>query len=207
MRDHRKVVFYDISEDDPYRGEAIFTGAGIGEHYANLSWEDRSLLLRGPAALGTPDWHHFVTTFKRDGDAVIYWDGNPAGSVAIGPVGTTFAEEGAVLNIGQDGYGDYSPALNAEFDEVAVWGRVLSLQEIAAVYQAGAKGQSFLAVSTTPTLSFTTDASGNLVITYTGVLQSATSLGGTFGPVAGATSPYTVKPSEGPVASFFRSSN
>ncbi|MBL0169945.1 MAG: hypothetical protein IPP90_04310 [Gemmatimonadaceae bacterium] len=51
MRDHRKVVFYDITEDDPYRGEAIFTGAGIGEHYANLSWEDRSLLLRGPAAL------------------------------------------------------------------------------------------------------------------------------------------------------------
>ena len=52
MRDHRKIVFYDITEDDPYRGEAIFTGAGIGEHYANLSWEDRSLLVRGPAVLG-----------------------------------------------------------------------------------------------------------------------------------------------------------
>ena len=51
MRDHRKVVFYDITEADPYRGQAIFTGAGIGEHYANLSWEDRSLALRGPAAL------------------------------------------------------------------------------------------------------------------------------------------------------------
>ena len=51
MRDHRKLVFYDIAEEDPYRGEALFTGAGIGEHYANLSWEDRSLLLRGPAAL------------------------------------------------------------------------------------------------------------------------------------------------------------
>jgi hypothetical protein len=51
MRDHRKVAFYDITEDDPNRGEAILTGAGVGEHYANLSWEDRSLLVRGPAAL------------------------------------------------------------------------------------------------------------------------------------------------------------
>lgn len=52
MRDHRKIAFYDITERDPYRGEAIFTGAGIGEHYANRAWEDRSLLVRGPAILG-----------------------------------------------------------------------------------------------------------------------------------------------------------
>lgn len=52
MRDHRKVVLYDLTEEDPYRGEALITGAGVGEHYANLSWEDRSLLMRGPAVLG-----------------------------------------------------------------------------------------------------------------------------------------------------------
>jgi hypothetical protein len=52
MRDHRKISFYDISEDDPYRGEAIYAGAGVGEHYASLAWEDRSVLVRGPAALG-----------------------------------------------------------------------------------------------------------------------------------------------------------
>lgn len=51
LRDHRKLIFYDISEADPYRGEAIYTGAGVGEHYSNLTWEDRSLLVRGPAAL------------------------------------------------------------------------------------------------------------------------------------------------------------
>ena len=55
MRDHSKVVLYDITEADPYRGEAMLTGAGVGEHYANLSWEDRSLLLRGPAALALKD--------------------------------------------------------------------------------------------------------------------------------------------------------
>jgi hypothetical protein len=52
LRDHRKLVFYDVTEADPYRGEALYTGAGIGENYANLSWEDRSLLVRGPAILG-----------------------------------------------------------------------------------------------------------------------------------------------------------
>lgn len=52
MRDHRKLVFYDVTEEDPYRGQAIYTGAGVGEHYANLSWEDRAMLVRGPAALG-----------------------------------------------------------------------------------------------------------------------------------------------------------
>ena len=52
LRDHRKLVFYDISEADPYRGEALYTGAGVGLHYTSGSWEDRSLLVRGPALLG-----------------------------------------------------------------------------------------------------------------------------------------------------------
>jgi hypothetical protein len=86
MRDHRKLVFYDITEDDPWRGEAIFTGAGVGEHYASLSWEDRALLVRGPAALqlktaarellvsqGTPapgiPWHLRPRSLPPDYDA------------------------------------------------------------------------------------------------------------------------------------------
>jgi len=49
MRDHRKVSFYDVAELDPGKGGAIYSGLGIGEHYAGPTWEDRSILVRGPA--------------------------------------------------------------------------------------------------------------------------------------------------------------
>lgn len=52
IRDHRKISFYDITEDDPYKGAAIYTGMGIGEHYMGATWEDRGILARGPAVLG-----------------------------------------------------------------------------------------------------------------------------------------------------------
>lgn len=51
MRDHRKIVLYDVSEADPYRGEMLLMGIGIGEHYASDTWEDRGFRLRGPVTL------------------------------------------------------------------------------------------------------------------------------------------------------------
>ncbi|MFL5608540.1 MAG: hypothetical protein ACJ8AD_18945 [Gemmatimonadaceae bacterium] len=51
VRDHRKLVFYDLDESDPYRGALMLMGIGIGEHFASTSWEDRGYRLRGPAAL------------------------------------------------------------------------------------------------------------------------------------------------------------
>ncbi len=55
MRDHRKIAFYDVTEDDPYRGGAIYTGAGVGEAYTTLNWEDRSLIVEGPVLLTLKD--------------------------------------------------------------------------------------------------------------------------------------------------------
>jgi hypothetical protein len=51
MRDHRKISFYDVTELDPAKGEAIYTGMGVGEHYAGATWDDRALLVSGPALL------------------------------------------------------------------------------------------------------------------------------------------------------------
>jgi hypothetical protein len=51
IRDHRKISFYDLTEEDPYKGGAIYTGMGIGEHYIGPSWEDRGILAKGPALI------------------------------------------------------------------------------------------------------------------------------------------------------------
>jgi hypothetical protein len=55
MRDHRKAVLYDVSEDDPYRGMAMYGGMGVGEHYTGPAWEDRAMTLQGPVALTLRD--------------------------------------------------------------------------------------------------------------------------------------------------------
>jgi len=55
MHDHRKISFYDVTELDPGKGEAIHGGLGIGEHYAGPTWEDRAILMRGPALLSLKD--------------------------------------------------------------------------------------------------------------------------------------------------------
>jgi len=60
MRDHRKIAFYDITEEDPYRGMAMFTGMGLGEHYVGANWEDRAIMMQGPGALATKDAARFL---------------------------------------------------------------------------------------------------------------------------------------------------
>jgi hypothetical protein len=49
IRDHRKIAFRDVTERDPGRGTAMYTGVGVGEHYMSATWEDRALLIQGPA--------------------------------------------------------------------------------------------------------------------------------------------------------------
>lgn len=51
LRDHRKIVLWDLTEEDPARGGLMLTGMGVGEHYAGTHWEDRAVMIRGPAAL------------------------------------------------------------------------------------------------------------------------------------------------------------
>ncbi|HEX4684836.1 MAG TPA: hypothetical protein VH277_19110, partial [Gemmatimonadaceae bacterium] len=51
MRDHRKLVIYDVTEADPKAGAVFVMGIGIGEVYSSATWEDRGFRLSGPATL------------------------------------------------------------------------------------------------------------------------------------------------------------
>ncbi len=51
MRDHRKLVIYDVNEAEPNGGAVFVMGIGIGEVYSSATWEDRGFRLRGPATL------------------------------------------------------------------------------------------------------------------------------------------------------------
>ena len=55
VRDHRKIIFFDVTELDPGKGAAIYGGVGVGEQYASATWEDRAARLSGPAALSVKD--------------------------------------------------------------------------------------------------------------------------------------------------------
>jgi hypothetical protein len=55
LRDHRKISFYDVTELDPGKGEAIFTGMGVGEHYSGPTWDDRAILVSGPSLVHLKD--------------------------------------------------------------------------------------------------------------------------------------------------------
>ena len=73
MRDHRKIAFYDVSEADPYRGRAIYTGMGIGEHYVGAGWEDRAMMVQGPALLSLKTAARQLLANQGFDDAEIPW--------------------------------------------------------------------------------------------------------------------------------------
>lgn len=77
MRDHRKVAFYDATEADPYKGMAIYTGMGVGEHYIGAGWEDRAMMIQGPVLLSLKDAARTLLENQGFEDEQIPWELRP----------------------------------------------------------------------------------------------------------------------------------
>lgn len=115
--------------------------------------------LAGPSFGG--GWHHVVSTFWRGQNTATYVDGalvNTTPLLISGSVdtltngaATTFA-----VNIGQDGGGRYEGApLDALMDDVLLYRRVVTPQEVSSLYAAGSAGKDLILHILTVTTSGT----------------------------------------------------
>jgi hypothetical protein len=130
-----------------------------------INWSYRERSLGGnspPSPVGTANgslddgqWHHYVVTFARGtgGMGTIYLDGNVADTTPIssdntlGDISFDFP-----TNIFQDGVGTYTNVPNsgdanfakAAMDDLGIWRRAITQDEVTLIYSMGLKGQSAL---------------------------------------------------------------
>jgi len=167
-------------------------GVGIGANIATVI---------GTKPVPSSGWHHVA--FTADGAQVrLYVDGQQSGVVSYsGTIDTPdipYLSIGARLNVDTNSPVGVSPDANGEFntgllDELALWTRALSADEITALYTAGAAGKGLTTIVLTPPVTGggtlkASVAAGKITVTWTsGTLQSATSVKGTWTDVTGAT--------------------
>ena len=91
-------------------------------------------------------------------------------------------------------------------DEVVLWDRALTADEVSLIYQAGSQGKEVTTVvvpkpAAAATVSVARTATG-LSVTYTGTLQASDTVNGTYSDVSGAASPFAITPTG--TAKFYR---
>jgi hypothetical protein len=157
-------------------------------------------------------WHNIVWSYARGSLVSVYVDGalvNTRPDQTTGSVDTDSLNYS--VNVGQDGRGTYTDGgsagiTNALIDDVGIWRRALSAQEAAGIYTSGQAGkdlsQAVLSTGTEPTIGVANQG-GSWVITFSGTLYSSSTVNGTYAPVSGATSPYTI-PTGSAAMQFYR---
>ena len=97
------------------------------------TWSNNTFFGSGTAlaAASYTGWHHYCATFNGT-NVTLYVDG-----VAIGTTTPTWPGGHQVAQIGGDTYGE---GFAERLDDVAVWGRQLSSEEVATIYNAGNSG-------------------------------------------------------------------
>lgn len=120
---------------------------------------------------GTPgfftnlNWHHIAVTFDRNGNASTYLDGKLVNVRPIsGDQNDVNTPPDFATNIGQDGTGGYgSSFFDADIDDLGIWRRVLTPQEVAAIFEIGQAGQDLSTVVVQPTAQDVTQPGDTIV--------------------------------------------
>jgi hypothetical protein len=102
----------------------------------DTSWIDVHHISSG----SQPRFGHIAAVFDRDGDVRVYRDGELRDARPIEPG----VIDALTINIGQDGTGTYGHLLEATIDDLAIWRRTLTADEIA-ILASGRALDGFLA--------------------------------------------------------------
>jgi len=162
-------------------------------NYNAIGGTRRDVELNPPFSDG--GWHLVTVTFDRAANRVIsYIDGLSVSTSDISPSGAASFNAGFVTLVGSSGNGTYSGT--ADIDDLGVWTRVLTPQEVAGIYGAGLNNQPLSAatagvapviasqpvnvnVSVGSTATFTVTATGSGPLSYQWRLSGANIAGAT----------------------------
>ncbi|WDE09194.1 alkaline phosphatase family protein [Thalassomonas viridans] len=123
------------------RGTLLLANEGNGDDVGiNLASDSVDRKDIDPVDYSFHGWWLLAATFDRDGVATLY-AGSPQGKLHI--IAGGIKDVGDLTssldwNIGQDGTGSYRYNLKADLDDMAIWRRALTLDEIRTIYNRGA---------------------------------------------------------------------
>ena len=96
----------------------------------------------GPAdQISDGNWHHLLVSHDRDGNAVMYYDGQSVATRPISGIGNVNSA-GFGIGIGTDGAESigFPSWFPGSIDEVAIWRRIITPSEVSELYQMGLSG-------------------------------------------------------------------
>lgn len=211
-----------IPGDLPFIGVTVNSannpGWGLSPSYQDGGWQwfmndgvavqtdTNNIAVSGPEnSLNDGQWHHFVLSVDRTGNlARSYLDGVITSSQNIAGFGAL--DTGEPITIGQDPTGAYPESGEATLDDIGVWNRALTPEEVIQIYSAGSNaGRSFDTVG--PPRITMSRTGANITINFSsGTLLQADSLApdAVWTPVAGAAAPSYTAPIGTGAAKFYR---
>src|SRR5262249_4943757 len=94
-----------------------------------------------PGLISDGAWHHIAVAFQRGGSGTTWVDGKELDTRQL-PASGTVIDTGHPLNLGQDGTGAYTDngaasILDGTMEDVAIWRRVITADEVATIYNKG----------------------------------------------------------------------
>jgi hypothetical protein len=130
------------------------------------------------------EWHYVAVTFQRNGNAIFYLDGNQVGSVDISSEMGDISNDRPLL-IGESE--TYSNQFKGDIDEVKIYNRTLSANEIWAEYTRTGLGSRFALQTQTATLESGASTTLTFAWNTTGFAKGNYTLSAYAWPVQGET--------------------